>query len=133
MQQQIDLILMLTSNCLFVHWMYLAYNNRDKSFGEVNLTKWQVLYVILAEILIFSAMYWNYICHQSPDIADSFSWHYYIAYFRGLGPFVVLAMINDKLFTIKDPVFEAFFMALFVDYIVLLFVSKVSNIKHRSI
>jgi hypothetical protein len=81
----------------------------------------------MIEILLFIVMYVNYETHKSADVANSFGWHNSIVYARGVLPVIGLMSINDKIFSIKDPIFICLFSAIIVDYVVLFICTTIAN------
>ena len=127
MQQQVDFLLFLLSYGVLIYWGVLVFKYKGNNTTLLlRLSGKQIVGLLIAELILFVAMYSNYSFNQSPEIADSFAWHYSIVYARGVMPLAGLAAINDKVFGLKDPVLVCLITALVVDYIFLLLLSRIA-------
>lgn len=84
------------------------------------------------EVVLFVAMYISYEVHKSPQIADSFGWHYLLRYARGVLPLVGLSSLGSVFSGFREPVFSCLGMALLVDYVVLLICTLIADIISRT-
>jgi hypothetical protein len=129
MQQVLELTLFVLSNVLLLVFIMLIFSNPEtiRYFG-LRLTRKQIIIFITLEVLLFVIMFINYEAIKSPDIADSFAWHYSIIYARGILPIISFSYINDKIFTFKDPIFICLVSGLIIDFIVFWLLSRIADI-----
>ena len=127
MQQQIDLIIFIISHSVLIYWCVLTFRHKGGKTLSLGLSKKQLIALFAIEVGLFIVMFLNYEMHKSPDVADSFAWHYSLVYARGVLPIAGLSSADDRIFNFKDPVFACLLSGLIVDYIILLLCTKISD------
>jgi hypothetical protein len=128
MEQQIDLAIFLLSNTIFIFYFILLFRHNSNKTLFLNLSRKKLITLTSIEIILFIGMYFNYQLHKSPEIADSFSWHYSIIYARGVLPLAGLMSINDRIFNFRDPVFSCLLAGLLVDYLLLFLGTRIADL-----
>ncbi len=127
MKQQIDMLLFVVSHAILIYWCVLVFRNPGRKTLGIGLTGRQIGTLLVLEVFLFVAMYISYEANRSPETADSFAWHNLIIYARGVLPLAGLAALNDKVFSLRDPVFATLPTALVVDYMLLWMCSQVAD------
>lgn len=110
---------------LLVYWIVQCLKYRgDLHFG-IALSKRQILFLILSEMLLFSVLFLLYYLNQDPDTANSFAWQNMFFYFRGVLPVMALNSLDDRTFKfLSDPTWECLIAVLIIDYIALLITTR---------
>lgn len=129
MQKYIYILIFLISNFVFLYWCFSAYNGNKKSTLKLNLSKFQLISLLLFEIIIFISMYLNYSTGNIEETANSFAWNYIFIYLRGTIPLIALMNIYDSSY-FNDPIILIFILCLISDYSILYLVSNLKNIKN---
>jgi hypothetical protein len=90
------------------------------NFG-IALSKRQIVFLILSEMILFSVLFLLYYLNQNPDTANSFAWQNMSFYFRGVLPVMALNSLDDRIFSfLSNPTWECLIAILIIDYIALL-------------
>jgi hypothetical protein len=124
----IELLIFIISHAILISWIVFVFKHQGTKTLFIRLTTKQIIWLVGIEVILFLIMYLNYEMTKSADVADDFAWHYSITYARGVLPLAGLASLNDKIFTIKDPVFSCLVVGLIMDYIILFLFTKLADI-----
>jgi hypothetical protein len=123
MQQQIDFIIFAVSNSLIIFFCILIFRYNGRKTIFINLNKKQLIWLCIIETVLFTVMYFNYEFYKSPDVAESFAWHYSLIYARGVLPLVVFIGMNN-------PVIMCLVVGLIIDYVILLICTKIAESRY---
>jgi hypothetical protein len=110
---------------LLVYWIYQCLKYRGGLNFRIALSKRQILFLILSELLLFSVLFLLYYLNRDPYTANSFAWQNMFFYFRGVLPVMALNSLDDRIFRfLSDPTWECLIAVLIIDYIALLITTR---------
>jgi hypothetical protein len=110
---------------LLVYWIYQCLKYKGALTVGIALSKRQILFLILSEILLFCVLFLFYYLNQDPDTANSFAWQNMFFYFRGVLPVMALNSFDDNAFRfLSNPTWECLIAVLIIDYIALLITTR---------
>ena len=110
---------------LLTYWIYQCLKYKGEFNLGIGLSKKQILFLILSEILLFCVLFLLYYLNQNRNIANSFAWQNIFFYFRGVLPVLALNSLDDRTFKfLSNPTWECLIVVLIVDYIVLLVITR---------